>query len=219
LGLSVAAPAAAQFAGSLGIESDYRLRGYSLTNDQPALTAQISYDHRSGAYLNVSGLAEIGRERRFLGVIAAAGYAKRVNERLTVDGGVLRYQLRGASGGRPGFEYTEVYAGAYAGRLSGRISYSPDYRRSGLSTVYAELEAGVEPASGWRLSGHLGLLTYLNSTYGYGAGAAQTDWRIAAARQLGRVELHTAVSGGAPSSYYGYRVHKTAVTAGASVSF
>ena len=220
LGLFVAAPAAAQLAGSVGIESDYRLRGYSLTNGDPALTAQISYDHRSGAYLNVSALTKIGGDTRFLGVIAGAGYAKRVNDRVTLDGGVLRYQIRAASPGQPGFKYSEVYAGAYVGRVSGRISYSPDYRGFGVPTLYPEIEAGVEPASNWRLSGHVGLLTYLTARNGYRSGQAESDWRVTAARQLGKFEVHAAVSGGGPSNYYAYRVYKkVAVTAGASISF
>ena len=220
LGLLTAAPAAAQLAGSVGVDSDYRLRGYSLSNDQPALTAHVSYDHPSGAYLNLSALAEIDRGTRFLGVLAGGGYAKRVNGHLTLDGGVLRYQVRGARQWRPGFKYTEVYVGAYVRHVSGRIAYSPDYRGFGVSTVYAELEAGVEPAPNWRLSGHAGVLTYLKSKYFYSAGEPQRDWRVSSARQLGKFEVHAAISQGGPTIYYGYRVpKKVVVTAGASVGF
>ena len=47
----LATPAAAQVSASVDIESDYRLRGYSLSAGRPAATAQIGYDDASGLYL------------------------------------------------------------------------------------------------------------------------------------------------------------------------
>ncbi len=119
-------PAAAQVAASVGLDSDYRLRGYSLTNDHPAVTAQVSYDDPSGFYLAASGLGDLGDTGRFLGVIADAGYARRVGPHLTVDAGVLRSQIRSAYAGGLGYKYTEIYVGAYAGPVAARLHYSPD---------------------------------------------------------------------------------------------
>jgi len=218
--ISSADPAAAQFAASLGINSDYRLRGYSLTNDHPAASVQFSYDHSSGLYANALGLAELGTDSRFLGVIASAGYAKRLSPSISIDAGVLRSQIRAAPGRRLGFEYTELYAGSYIGPVAARVSYSPDYRSRGQSTLYGELEAGFEPAARWRLSGHAGILVYLNSQGIYDAGETHRDWRVSLARNFGAMEVHTALSGGAPSSYYGYRLHKkVAFTVGSSIAF
>jgi uncharacterized protein (TIGR02001 family) len=215
-----AGPAAAQLGGSIGIDSDYRLRGYSLTADHPAVSAQLTYDHPSGFYADLSALTELSSDVRFLGVIANAGYARRLSSRVTVDAGVLRSQIRSASGRYPGFRYSEVYAGAFVGPISARIHYSPDYRSYGQSTLYGELEGGFEPAPNWRVSGHVGMLMYLNSASFYEAGSTHQDWRVSASRQFGNFEVHTALSGGGPSRYYGLKVHKkTALTAGASVSF
>ena len=216
----VPAQAPAQVAASIGLDSDYRLRGYSLTNDHPALTAQISYDDPSGFYLSASGLGDLGDDGKFLGVIADAGYAKRVGHHITVDGGVLRSQIGSAYAGGLGYRYTEVYLGAYAGPIAGRLYYSPDYRTSGQSTLYGELEAGFRPAKNWRLSGHVGLLTYLNSTRFWDSGETHRDWRVSLARQFGRFEVHSALSGGGRRTYYGGRLHKkAAVTIGGSASF
>lgn len=218
--LAHAQPAAAQLGGSVGIDSDYRIRGYSLTDDQAALSAQLTYDHHSGFYGDLSALAELGPDTRFLGVIANGGYARRLSPQVTVDAGVLRSQIRSAKRGYPGFEYTEVYAGAFVGPVSARVHYSPDYRSYRQSTLYGELDAGFEPASNWRVSGHVGVLVYLNSASIYEAGSSHQDWRVSVSRQFGNLELHTALSGGGPSRYYGFKVHKkTALTAGASVSF
>lgn len=206
--------------GSVGLDSDYRLRGYSLTDDHPAASMQITYDHPSGVYFGLSGLTQLGGRNRFLGVIANAGYAKRLKPNATVDVGVLRSQIRGAAPYSNGFEYTEFYAGGSVGPITGRLYYSPGYRRDDQSTLYSELEAGFEPVAHWRISGHVGLLTYLNTARFYRAGETHRDWLVSVGRQLGRVELHGALSGGGPRTYYGFALHKKAVfTAGASVGF
>lgn len=216
----VASPAAAQLAGSVALDSDYRLRGYSLTNDYPALSGTISYDHSSGLYFSVAGLTVLGDETRFLGVIANAGYARRVSTRVTLDAGVLRYQIRSAESGKPDFKYTELYGGASLGPLTGRLYYSPSYRAGGLPTLYGEIDAGIEPADKWRVSGHVGMLTYLDGNYFYRSRGTHQDWRVSVSRQFGRFEIHSALSGGGPSSNQGYRLHKkAALTVGASVSF
>jgi uncharacterized protein (TIGR02001 family) len=213
-------PAAAQFAARVGIDSDYRLRGYSLTNDHPALSAQFSYDHRSGFYASLLGLQELGGDSHFLGVIGSAGYAKRLNSNVSVDVGAVRSQIRPAADYRLGFDYTEFYAGTYVGPVTARVSYSPDYRSPGQSTVYGEVEAGFEPGTDWRLSGHAGMLVYLNSSGIYQGGETHRDWRLSVAREFGAAEIHAALSGGGPSTYFGYRLHKkVALTVGTSLAF
>ena len=212
-------PAAAQLVGSIGLDSDYRSRGYSLTNGHPAFSAQFTYDHSSGAYVSLSALTQIGGQNRFLGGIANVGYAKRLNRRVTLDVGVLRSQIRSAYDRSNGYEYTEFYTGASVKGVTGRIYYSPDYRGYG-STVYGELEAGFEPVARWRLNGHVGLLTYLSTTRIYRAGETHHDWQISVGRQVGRAEVHAALSGGGPRTYYGYGLHKKAVfSVGASYGF
>jgi uncharacterized protein (TIGR02001 family) len=220
LAFLLAEPAAAQLAASVSIDSDYRLRGYSLSDDHPVASAQATYDDRSGLYFSLSALNELGHGSRFLGVIGNAGYARRLNEHVTIDAGVLRTQIRSGLRYAPGYKYTEVYAGAYVGPFVGRVYYSPDYRTAGRSTLYGELEAGFEPAPKWRLSAHVGILTYLNSKGFYQSGDTHRDWRIGLSRQFGRLEIHSALSGGKPYEYFGFQVHKkVAATAGASFSF
>jgi hypothetical protein len=154
-----------------------------------------------------------------LGGVANVGYARRLNRRVTLDVGILRSQVRSSHPPSRGFEYTEFYAGALVGPVTGRIYYSPDYRGY-KSTLYGELEAGFEPVARWRLSGHVGLLTYLNTTPFYRAGDTHYDWQLSVGRQLGPAEIHAALSGGGPRTYYGYGLHKKAVFAvGASFGF
>lgn len=219
-GLIWAGPAAAQVAGSVGVDSDYLLRGYSLTNDRPALVAQVSYDHPSGAYFSLSGLNELGSTSRFLGVIGDAGFAARLSQHVTIDAGVIRSQIRAASANFQAFKYTEIYAAGYVGPVSGRIYYSPDYRREGQATLYGEIEAGFEPRRNWRISGHVGLLTYLGSSAFSSAGETRGDVRVSIGQQFGNIEVHAAVSTKASERYDDYRPRqRIALTAGGSLSF
>jgi uncharacterized protein (TIGR02001 family) len=212
----------AQWGGSFGLETDYRLRGHSLTDDDPAATGQLTYDHPSGFYLNLAGVARFGaHDPHFMGVIANAGSARRVSGMITLDAGLIRSQIRGTGRYEAPYRYTEAYVGAAVGPVVGRVYYSPDYRHHGVSTVYGEIEAGFEPARDWRVSGHVGLMSYLDDRRYQPAGTTRPDWRIGVSRQFGRIEIHGAVSGGGERYvYYRYRESSHPVaTAGASVSF
>lgn len=219
-GLIASRPAEAQVAGSIGIDSDYRFRGDSLTNGRPALSGEMTYDDPSGVYFSLSALSELSRNKRFLGVIGNVGYAERLSEHATLDFGLLRSQIRASGPETTGFNYTEVYVGAYVGPVSGRVYYSPDYETGSGSTIYGELEAGFEPVPDWRLSGHIGLLKYLTTSDFHIAGGMDGDWRMSIARQVGRLEIHAALSGGGSNNYYGYEAHKKAAfTIGSSIDF
>lgn len=219
----VATPAFGQVSGSVDIESDYRLRGYSLSAGQPVVTAQIGYDDDSGVYLNLSATGEIGHDDPlFLGVQGNIGYVRRLNQKLSIDGGVTRSQYRSPDRNSRSHNYTEVYLGLASDPFSARIYYSPDYFRPDVSTLYGEVEATFRPAKHWRLNGHLGSLIYLSTPARYIPGReARYDWRVGVSRELGSFDLHAALSGGGPGKeYYSGELHsKIALTAGASWSF
>ena len=218
-----ATPAFAQVSGSVDIESDYRLRGYSLSAGQPVATAQIGYDDDSGVYLNLSATGEIGRDDPlFLGVQGNIGYVRRLNQKLSIDGGVARSQYRSPDRYSRSHNYTEFYLGLASDPFSARLYYSPDYSRPGVSTLYGEVEATFRPAKHLRLNGHLGSLIYLSVPAQYLPGrTTRYDWRVGVSRELGSFDLHAALSGGGPGKeFYSGELHsKIALTAGASWSF
>ena len=218
-----AIPAFAQVSGSVDIESDYRLRGYSLSAGRPVATAQIGYDDDSGVYFNLSATGEIGRDDPlFLGVQGNIGYVRRLTQKLSIDGGVARSEYRAPDRNSRGHKYTEVYLGIASDPFSARIYYSPDYNRGDVSTLYGEVEATFRPAKHWRLNGHVGSLLYLSTPAQYLPGReARYDWRVGVSRELGSFDLHAALSGGGPGKeYYSGELHsKIALTAGASWSF
>lgn len=215
------APAQAQLGANIGIESDYRFRGVSLTDRRPAATLQLAYDHPSGVYLNVSGIGALGRDNpRFVGVQGNVGYARRIGRALYIDSGLVRSEYEAPVGRSRSRHYTEAYVGLGTEHFSARVAYSPDYFHPDAETLYGEVEAAFQPGPEWRLNAHVGALVYLQSPY-YLDHSAYYDWRVGASRQLNSFEVHAALSGGGPGEdYYGRRPRgRTALTVGASWSF
>jgi uncharacterized protein (TIGR02001 family) len=210
--LLAGAPATAQLNLGASLTSDYRLRGYSLSHGRPAASARIGYDDASGLFADGTAISFLAPDDslKWMGGIVALGYARRLRGGLSVDAGVLRAQFSPQSSlGRAG-GYTELFAGLSGRTLAARLSYSPDYYRPGVATLYGRVEATVRPAPRWRLSGHVGALT-----------RTQYDWRAGATHILGPLELDASLSGGGPNwDYYGAQPHsKTALVGTVRVSF
>jgi uncharacterized protein (TIGR02001 family) len=222
LGLGLAVPAQAQLAGTIGFESDERLRGHSLSGGYPVVTADLSYDDRSGIYLDVSAIAVVSGERPgLLGVQGNIGYAKRLSPDLTIDVGLLRSNYTSGFSGEHPAHYTEAYVGLTRHWLASRLYFSPDYFRRGAPILYGEIEAVAEPLPKLQLSAHLGGLTYLGTPLSYRSRRNQYDWRLGVSRQSRWIEVHVALSGGGPGPdyYSGQARERTALVVGVSHSF
>jgi uncharacterized protein (TIGR02001 family) len=201
--LAVVAPAAmAQVAVEGAVLSDYRVRGYSMSNGGPAASISLSYDDPSGIYLGGAAVASVhDGEPELAALQANAGYALRLSPGLSLDTGVSRSQYYYAYGGLH-LHYTELYLGLATPHLATRVSLSPDYLRSGNETLYAEVDGGIEPATDWFLSAHAGLFRYLDAPP-YAIPRERYDWRVDATRRFGATGLHLDVSGriqGSPSA-------------------
>jgi uncharacterized protein (TIGR02001 family) len=191
---AIAAPASAQVAVEGALLSDYRVRGYSISDGEPAASVSLSYDDPSGFYLGGTAIGSFDSgDPEFAGFQANAGYALRVGPQVSVDAGVSRSVYYYAYGSR-NLGYTELYLGVTARHASARVHYSPDYYRAGTSTLYAEIDGGIEPAPNWVLSAHAGVFSYLG-TRPYFLPRQRYDWRIGAARKFGATALHLDLSG------------------------
>lgn len=223
LATAFGAPAAAQVAGELTLQSTYEVRGYSVSEGRPTGVLDLSYDDPSGVYASSSvfGALPDHYDLGLLGLIGAAGYAKRLNADLSVDGGVTRSEYVGAGTGGYRTGYAELYAGLAVRRLSVHLSYSPDYFHPGVKTLYGDLDGDVGVFAGVRLSAHVGVLDYLERPLALPPTRAQYDWRIGAHRPFGAFDLHAALSGGGPGpDVYDQRTHsKTLFIVGAGYTF
>ena len=219
---TASSPAAAQVAGKLSLQSGYEVRGYSVSRGRPVGVLDFSYDDSSGFYLSQStfGALPDHDDPGLLGLIGDAGYARRLNSQLSIDGGIDHSEYIYAGSQHLHFGYTEIYAGLSLPHLSAHLSYSPAYFRSGAKTLYGEVEGNMGAFAGVRLNAHLGFLGYLAQPNSGGA-RGQYDWRFGASRQFGAFDLRAAVSGGGPDPdpYVQPRHSKTAITVGAGYSF
>jgi uncharacterized protein (TIGR02001 family) len=217
LGLSMAAPAAAQVGAALSVYSDAQFRGYSLSGYRPIATLDLSYDDPSGAYASLSGSVVAADGVRPFSVQLGGGYAHRLASGTTLDFGVVHSAYHHYSHDIRSSSYTEIYAGIARGSLSSRLSFSPLYFRSGEWTLYGEVNGNFPLSPRLRLTGHLGLLVPVR-TRRYASSRAEHDWRLGVAHDLGRFTLHAYVSGGGPARdfYRGKEHSRTRLVVGAS---
>jgi len=221
-GTACLSPARAQVAASVGLESQYRFRGHSVSAGRPVATVDIGYDDKSGVYLAGSGTFVLtGDDPGLLVVQGDIGFAKRVSPRLTIDAGVTHARYTTRRGIDQPIHYTELYVGVIHGGFSSRLYYSPDYYAAGVGTLYGEANLAVQPHKDWTLQGHVGKLGYVANRPRYADPSGQYDWSLGVSRRLGRVDAHVAISGGGPGRdyYYGAFHDRTVVTAGVSCSF
>lgn len=163
-GWRVAAIAAGMVAGtaahaqptvSLGIDSDYRFRGYSLSQDEPDVRLSVAWDHPSGAY---AGASVVATHYGLSGYLGYAGYVWQPARGPKWEAGVTAMHVRD----HEDYDYNEIYAGVITQAFTARVYYSPDYFNSHSRTLYTEINTG-QPISGrWRVFAHAGYLTPLS---------------------------------------------------------
>ena len=166
--------------GELGVFSDYRFRGVSLTGKDPQLTAEISASHESGLYAGIWGSnVDLGTGSDELELDFYAGYATDLGG-VTLDVSALYYMYPG----NDGFDYVE-----FAGSLSTAVG--PAEMTLGVAYAPSQGALGGTDNSYVYLSGDLpigdGPLS-LHGTIGYEDGAFadnKKDWLIGASLDLG----------------------------------
>jgi len=147
--------ALAQLSTTASIVSDYRARGVSLSDGQPAPQLTINYDHPQGWYLgsfasrvNLRGVEDSTQ------LVTYAGYAHLLSPGLSWEAGASKSSFqRGAK-----YAYAESFIGLATENLSGRLSYAPHYFGKKDGSLYAELNGNAPLNDSVRLVAHLGLL-------------------------------------------------------------
>lgn len=220
LTLGLPATAHAQLAGAVLVESDYRLRGRSVSDERPVAQARLSYDDDSGFYTDGSATLVTTHDDgpRFLGYQFDLGYATRLGSLWTLDVGYAHDHLRSPYPGGLGYHQDQAYVGATRGPFSAYLFASPRYGRLKTAIVYGQLEATFIPVAKWHATAHAGALDLLDSSAPF---TRIYDWRLGIAREIGGLEIHAALSGDVPGGEahrFGIRA-KSVLTAGASFSF
>lgn len=203
--LAVAAPAAAQVpipgtglsvSGEAELMSDYRFRGVSRSDEDPAVQANLTVSHGSGFYAGARGTTLSGLDGfrlrdpdvddlGHLEFDLYAGYTADLGGGLTLDGGLLYYVFTGDEGQA---NYAEPYASlsymlgpveATAG-----AKYAPSQRGTGdedMLYLFGEVEAGI-PFTPVTLRAHAG-------RQDWGAFGNYWNWSLGGTYALGPAEL------------------------------
>ena len=201
----LAAPAAADVpipgtgvsvSGEAQLMSDYRFRGVSRSDEDPAGQANLTLNHDSGFYFGTRATTLSGidnfrvRDPRVedlgdLELNLYAGYSRDLGGGLTFDGGLLYYVFTGDEGQA---DYAEPYASlsymlgpveATAG-----AKFAPSQRGTGheaMTYLFGELEAGI-PFTPLTLRAHAGRQDW--GDYG-----RYWNWSLGGSYSLGPAEL------------------------------
>lgn len=176
------------FTGNVMVATDYRFRGISQTEKEPAIQGGFDYSHASGFYAgnwnsNISGnfIGDGSIEMDFY-----AGYKFEPAKDVLADVGILQYYYPNAEAG-DGTEYdtTEIYVGASWQWLSAKYSYAisenvfgvPDARGS----WYLDLNGNFEIADKTTLNLHVGR----QKIEADAVSGSYTDWKIGVSRDFG----------------------------------
>jgi uncharacterized protein (TIGR02001 family) len=131
--MSASVAAYAEVAGNVALTTDYRFRGISQSDRDPAIQGGFDWAHDSGFYLGTwaSSVAFGGStEIDFYG-----GYARDINENLNFDVGYMYYAYP-SDNGTPDMDYQEIYGsfGFYGAKVG--LVYSDDYFQSAGKFFY-----------------------------------------------------------------------------------
>jgi len=201
----------AQVSGSVTLVSDYRFRGVSLSNGQPAAQLGLAWERGDGWYAGVfaSGTRLYGRPgTQWLSYL---GYARRLRGGLSWEAGA-EYA---AFSRYPRDNYPEIYLGLASDRLSARVYYASRYFSGNAAAFYTELN-GTHPLDDRvRLQGHIGWLqrSGRRADAECGAERRRVDARAGVGVRLGAgfdLQLARVASTGGDGCYSGYPASRDA---------
>ena len=217
---------------NVGVVSDYRFRGISQSRLKPALQGGVDFSHKSGVYLGLWAstihiLKDIPGGEGPIELDLYGGYKGAINEALSYDVGVLRYQYP-----RENFattvNTTELYGALSYGPATVKYSHSVGAETFGVAnsrnSYYLEAAATFDLGSGFSVAPHVGYQKFKG-----GAAndvASYTDYALTLAKDMGNGLVLTAAAVGtdADKGFYaspanGKFLGRTGLVLGAKYSF
>jgi uncharacterized protein (TIGR02001 family) len=156
--------------GEIGLMSDYRFRGISRSDEDPALQAGIDIRHQSGLYIGARGTTLHGndpfrlrdpafRDQGDVQMDLYAGYGRSLGGGFDLDAGLMYYAF---AGGRGATDYAEPYASlSYLigpVQMTGGVKYAPSQAGTGhqdMVYLYGQLDISI-PFRPWSFSAQAG---------------------------------------------------------------
>ena len=195
----------AQVSGSATLVSDYRFRGVSLSDGQPAAQLGVAWERDDGWYAGVFGSSTRLYGRPGSQWLSYLGYARRMRGGLSWEAGAEYAAFRGYRRDN----YPEFYLGLASARLSGRLYYAPRYFSEDAAAFYTELNGTHALNERFRLQGHIGWLrrSGRGADVDCGAERRRFDARAGIGARLGGgfdLQLARVASEGSDGCYSGY---------------
>lgn len=175
---------------SVGVTSDYMLRGYTQTKGQPAVQAGLDYalgaDWSVGAWTSNVDFTDPGTPddgaRVEIDLYVARAWT--LSERLALDATLVRYAYPGTAPG-VSYDYNELMLALHVSDLvTATVVYSNDAYATGRSAMLYEVSARHPLPCGLELSARIGqydLERAFGSAYAY--------YGVGVAKAFGRFEL------------------------------
>ncbi len=196
LALTAGTTAFAQVAYNVGVVSEYRYRGLSQTNGDPALQGGVDYAHSSGFYLgawastiswikdagsNAKGPVELDVYGGYKGTVGPIGY----------DVGYLRYEYVNNSytkTGNPSPNTDEAYVAGSYGPFTLKYSYAFSNlfgTRNSKGTTYTDLSATFDLGKGFSLVPHVGIQDFKSQNGATNDTLDYTDYSLTLNKDFG----------------------------------
>jgi len=214
---TLAATAQAQLVGSIGLDSDYRYRGVSLSRSEPSVRATLNYDAPERWYAGaLATRAALAPSETYTQLSGYAGWTTARSDGRSFEIGVDASHFAGASS----YDFGELYLGVLAERWNARLSWSPDYYGQQVQVAYLESNGYAPLDRNLRLFAHLGVLVPIAGASG-DAAKTRLDASLGAGVALSRWDLHVAATGATADGPYPavYSGRRATVVVGAAVSF
>lgn len=145
------------FSGNIALTTDYRFRGISQTDEDPAVQGGFNLNHESGFYAGVwaSNLDFNDGDQASIEIDVFGGYSAKFNDDLGYDLGFITYIYPGADTASD-YDYTEVYAGLTYKVFSLKYYYSPEFFFETGDAGYIDATANLSLPADFGLLLHAG---------------------------------------------------------------
>lgn len=174
-----AAQAQVEVSGNVALTSNYVFRGFTQTDDNPAIQGGLDADFGNGFYAGTwASSLDFGDGSASIEIDLYGGYAGDLTDAISYDVGVIYYAYPGADDDGGDYDFVEFYGGlGFAAtdqlEFGGSLAYSPEFFGETGEAYYAKGTAAY--AFNDMVSGDVGL--------GYSFGDAwedseTTDWQV-----------------------------------------
>ncbi|WP_444899304.1 TorF family putative porin [Microbulbifer sp. VAAC004] len=183
------------FSANLGMVSDYRFRGISQKDRNPAIQGGLDLDFGNGFYVGTwasqvdfaYGFDETDYEQDFYG-----GFSADINDSISYDVGYIYYAYHGSDQDE---DYWEIYGNLSISDLTLGVAYSPDYWAQSDEFYYTFAEYSFSLPADLSLDLHVGYNIFMERSEFLYEDDDYIDYSVTLSRDFGGLNLSAAYVG------------------------